>query len=211
MSDLNFDSLVNLSNSFGELSTCAIADVLPHVSVCMSGLNPLWQPMPRIAGPAFTVHCPAGDNLMLHAAIHAAPANSVIVVQSDAPHYALAGGNVCMVAQQRGIRGFVLDGVIRDVAELRDARFPVYARGVMPKPGTKEKRTELNTSIICAGVTVHGGDIVVADEEGIVIVPQAQASDLLAKAQAKVAKDASQTLEEWRTAHEAKIGGILEG
>lgn len=195
--------------AFAKLSTCAIADALPRAAVMASGISPLWQPAPAIAGPAFTVHCPAGDNLMLHAAIHRAPSGSIIVVQSDAPHYALAGGNVCLVAQQRGIKGFVLDGVIRDIAEIREAKFPVYARGVMPKPGTKEQVTPLNGAVTCGGVTVRGGDIIAADEEGIAVVPHADARAILAKAQDKATKDASQSIEDWRAAHEQKINVLL--
>lgn len=198
-----------LVQEFAKLSTCAIADVLPRSAVMAAGISSLWQPVPRIAGPAFTVHCPAGDNLMVHAAIHRAPEGSIIVVQSDAPLFALAGGNVCLVAQQRGIRGFVLDGVIRDVEEIRAAKFAVFARGVMPKPGTKERLTELNGPITCGGITVRAGDIVVADEEGIVAVPAADAADLLPKAKAKAAADEQRSLAEWRAAHQKKIDGLL--
>lgn len=191
------------------LSTCALADGLPRSQVLASGISSLWQPAPSIIGQAFTVHCPAGDNLMLHAAIHRAPSGSIIVVQSDPPHFALAGGNVAMVAQQRGIAGFVLDGVIRDVAELREAKFPVFARGAMPKPGTKDKLTALGSPITCAGVTIRCGDIIAADEEGIVVIPHADLDEVLAKAEAKAQKEEAQSLEDWRAAHEQKIDKLL--
>lgn len=190
-------------------STCAIADALSRDAVMAAGISSLWQPTPSIVGQAFTVHCTAGDNLMLHAAIHRAPAGSIIVVQSDAPHYALAGGNVCLVAQERGIKGFVLDGVIRDIAELREAKFPVFARGNMPKPGTKNSVTALNVSIKCGGVTVNGGDIIAADEEGIVVVAHKDAEQVVIKAREKAAKDAAQSLRAWREGHEAKIDSLL--
>lgn len=190
---------------FQQLDSCAIADALPWSAVFASGIHSLWLPAPRIAGPAFTVHCPAGDNLMLHAAIHRAPAGSIIVVQSDPPHFALAGGNVALVAQQRGIAGFVFDGVIRDGAEIREAKFPVYARGTMPKPGTKDKVSELCGPISCGGIVVNGGDIIVADEEGIVAVPHGEVSQVLKKAEEKARQEAVQTLDDWRSAHQAKI------
>lgn len=191
------------------LSPCALADALPRSAVFAAGISSLWQPAPRIAGQAFTVHCPAGDNLMLHAAIHRAPKGSIIVVQSDAPHFALAGGNVAMVAQRRGIAGFILDGVMRDVAEVRDAKFPVFARGVMPKPASKERLTPLASAITCAGVTVNYGDIIAADEEGIVVIPCADVDQVLAKAEKKAAKEAAQSLEDWRGAHQQKIAKLL--
>ena len=76
---------------------------------------------------------------MLHAAIYRAAPGSVIVVESGDVDHALAGGNVCAVAQRNGIAGFVVDGVIRDLAEIRAMRFPVFARGVIPIPGSKPR------------------------------------------------------------------------
>jgi regulator of RNase E activity RraA len=173
------------------------------------GIRPLWQPMPRIAGPAFTVRCPPGDNLMLHAAIYRAPPGAVIVVEAGDVDYAVSGGNVCAVAARRGIAGFIVDGVIRDLAEVREDRFPVFARGVIPIPGGKDKLGELNTTVRCGGVQVAAGDVVVADEEGIVVVPAARQERVLEVARARVAKDASQSLDAWEAAHRARIEAIL--
>src|SRR3954470_22060176 len=120
-----------------DLPTTTLADVLDRRQVMDPAIRPLWSPLPRIAGPAFTVRCAPGDNLMLHAAIHRAEPGSVIVVESGDLDFALAGGNVCAVAQRRGVRAFVADGLIRDLAEVRAIDFPVFARGVIPVPGGK--------------------------------------------------------------------------
>lgn len=173
------------------------------------GIRPLWSSMPRLAGPAFTVRCPPGDNLMLHAAIYRAEPGSVIVVESGDVDYALAGGNVCAVAQRRGISGFVLDGVIRDVAEAREIGFPVFARGVIPVPGTKAAVDRLNLPVRCGGVKVDPGDIVVADEEGLVVVPGAHRDEVLLAARAKLAEEAARSLEAWEEAHRRRIDEIL--
>lgn len=194
---------------FQYLSPTTLADVLTRDRVMDFGIRPLWDGMPRIAGPAYPVRCAPGDNLMLHAAIYRAPAGSVIVVQAGDLDYAVAGGNVCAVAQRRGIAGFVVDGLIRDVAEARANGFPVFARGVVPFPGSKEVVLPLNTPVVCGGVTVAPGDIVVADEEGIVVVPLAQAETILARAQAKAEKDGAETLDAWEAAHRARIDEIL--
>src|SRR3989475_11802293 len=106
-------------DAFAKLSPTALADVLTRDRVMDPGLRPLWQPMPRLAGPAYPVACPAGDNLMLHVAIHRAPAGSVIVFAAGDSHWALAGGNVCAYAQQVGLAGVVVDRVIRELAETR--------------------------------------------------------------------------------------------
>lgn len=194
------------------LSLCPtnIADVLTSDEVMDIGIRPLWSGMPRIAGPAYPVRCTPGQNLMLHAAIHRAAPGSVIVVQGGDNVFAMAGGNVCAVAKKRGIAGFVVDGVIRDVAEAREHGFPVFARGVSPIPGKKSAMGVLNGPVQCGGVAVAPGDIVVADEEGVVVVPVARKDDVLVRARAKAAKDAAHTLETWEAAHRARIEAALE-
>jgi 4-hydroxy-4-methyl-2-oxoglutarate aldolase len=195
--------------AFLELSPTTLADFLPREQVMEIGIRPLWQPIPRIAGPAYPVRCPAGDHLMLHAAIYRAAPGAVIVVESGDVNYALAGGNVCAVAQRHGIAGFVLDGALRDVAESRARHFPVFGRGVVPIPGAKERIGSLNETARCGGVEVSPGDIVVADEEGIVVVPRARAAEVLEAAQKRAAKDSAQSLDEWESAHYARIEEIL--
>ncbi|MFF7527062.1 RraA family protein [Streptomyces pseudovenezuelae] len=197
------------TTEFADVPTTTLADLLGRDRVMDIGIRPLWGPVPRVAGPAFTVRCPPGDNLMLHAAIHRAPAGSVIVVESGDLDYALAGGNVCAVAQRRGIAGFVADGLIRDLAEVREAGFPVFARGVIPIPGTKKAVAPLGEPVRCGGVRVEAGDVVVADEEGIVAVPAARRTDVLTAAHAKLAKEAAETLDEWEAAHRGRIDEIL--
>jgi regulator of RNase E activity RraA len=197
--------------TFADLSPTTLADVLGRAQVMDIGIRPLWCPMPRVAGPAFTVRCAPGDNLMLHAAIHRAPAGSVVVVESGDLDFALAGGNVCAVAQRNGIAAFVLDGLIRDVAELRDLRFPVFARGVIPIPGAKKVAGPLGEPVRCGGITVAAGDIVVGDEEGIVVVPAAETDRVLREATAKSDRDAAQTLDAWEAEHRARIDEALRG
>jgi len=194
---------------FQDISPTTLADVLGGGQVMDIGIRPLWPSASRVAGPAFTVRCPPGDNLMLHAAIYRAEPGSVVVVQAGDADYALAGGNVCAVAQRRGIAAFVLDGVIRDLGDVRELGFPVFARGVIPIPGTKAAVEPLNAEIRCGGATVRAGDIVVADEEGIVVVPAARREQVLRDAHAKLALEAGETLDEWEAAHRARIDQIL--
>lgn len=196
-------------SDFQGLSPTSLADALSGDRVMNFEIRPLWRDMPRVAGPAYTVKCSPGDNLMLHAGIYRARPGSIIVVESGDLAYAAAGGNVCAVAQKRGIAAFVVDGVIRDLAEVRQRRFPVFARGVMPIPGGKEIVSELEAPVRCGGVLVSPGDIVVADEEGIVVVPFAKKEAVLKAARARAEKDAATTLEAWEAAHCAKIEEIL--
>jgi 4-hydroxy-4-methyl-2-oxoglutarate aldolase len=194
-----------MDTAFAKISPCTFAEVVTRDRVMDPGIRPLWQPMPRLAGPAYPVACPAGDNLMLHVAIHRAPAGSVIVCAAGDSNWAMAGGNVCAYAKQRGIAGFVVDGVIRDIAETRKNAFPVFGRGVIPIPGVRKTAGLIDVPVVCGGVTVAPGDVVIADEEGIVVLPKTQAADLLAKAQTRAKKEEETTLEQWVKNHKERI------
>ncbi len=173
------------------------------------GIHSLWTPTPKIMGFAYTVKCVNMSNTYLHDAIYQAPQGSVVVVEADANNYAIAGGNVCQVAKDNGIAGFVIDGVIRDIAEVRDCQFPVFARGVFPKPGNKTKHGSCQETITCGSVTVNDGDLIVADEEGIVVVPKQDMPSILDNALEKQKKASEQSLSQWREKHEAKIKQVL--
>ncbi|GAC1574387.1 MAG: RraA family protein [Polyangiales bacterium] len=196
-------------DAFRRLSPTIIADCLTHDRVMDIGVRPLWLGMLRIAGPAYPVKCAAGDNLMLHAAIHRAPEGAIVVVAAGDLAFAVAGGNVCAVAKKRGIAAFVVDGVVRDLAEIRQIKFPVFARGVSPIPGAKEVLEVLNCPVRCGGVEVAPGDVVVGDEEGVVVVPASRAAAVLIAAQTRAVKDAAENLETWEAAHRARIDSIL--
>lgn len=174
-------------------------------------IRPLWPDIRRIAGPAYPVRCGPGDHLMLHAAIYRAPPGSVIVVEAADADYALAGGNVCAVAQKHGIAAFVLDGAIRDVAEIRALKFPVFATAIVPKAGSKEYAGSLNRPVTCGAVDVASGDIVVGDEEGIVVIPSAEQQAVLIAARKRAAADVAQSLQEWEDDHRRRITEILGG
>jgi 4-hydroxy-4-methyl-2-oxoglutarate aldolase len=194
-----------MDDAFIDISPTTLADVLDREQVMDIGVRPLWPSVPRVAGPAFTVRCAPGDNLMLHAAIYRAEPGSVLVVEAGDLDYALAGGNVCAVAQRRGIAALVTDGVIRDLAEVRALGFPVFARGVIPFPGAKAAVLPLNGEVRCGGVSVRAGDVVVADEEGVVVVPGAHRERVLAVARARLATEAGESLDEWEAAHRARV------
>jgi 4-hydroxy-4-methyl-2-oxoglutarate aldolase len=115
--------------AFAKLSTTDIGDALDLSCVMRYAIRALWPGAPRVAGPAFTVRTARHDNLMFHASIYLAAPGDVIVVEAGDDEMAVAGGNTCAIAQRRGVAALVVDGVIRDVAETRDRRFPVFARG----------------------------------------------------------------------------------
>jgi 4-hydroxy-4-methyl-2-oxoglutarate aldolase len=194
---------------FHDISPTTVADVLGREHVMDAGIRPLWPAIRRVAGPAFTVRCAPGDNLMLHAAIYRAEPGSVLVVESGDMNYALAGGNTCAIAQRRGIAALVTDGVIRDLADVREMSFPVFARGVIPAPGAKLAVSPLNGRVQCGGVSVEAGDIVVADEEGVAVVPAARREQVLLDAQARQDREAGESLDAWEESHHALVEKLL--
>lgn len=191
------------------VSTCEYAEGLSRQQFVDPVIRQLWSPMPRIAGPAFTVKCGVADHLSLHAAIYRAKPGDVIVVQGD-HDFASAGGNVCRVAQKRGIVAMVIDGWVRDIGEIRDSKFPVYARGVIPKPADKKHIYPFNQTIQCGGVAVYGGDYMVADEDGIAVIPKAKLIEVYKLAKARTDKDAGMNLAEWEAQHSKKIASKLQ-
>lgn len=200
----------DIVRAYAELSPNEIADVLELACVMRYEIHPLWPNPPRIAGPAFTIRTGKHDNLMFHASIYLAKPGDVIVVEAGDDEMAVAGGNVCAIAQRNGVAGLVVDGVIRDVVESREHRFPVFGRGVSPIPAKRVGDGGMNVQIRCGGVVVNPGDVVVADEEGIVVVPRSRAQDVLEKAQAKVAADSKLALDDWMERHRVAVEKALE-
>lgn len=194
---------------FQDVPTTALAQLLTLDGVMRHVIRPQWTPMARVAGPAYTVRTVKYDSLMLHAAIYHAEPGDVIVVQAGDDRMAVADGRVCAVAQRRGVAGLVVDGVIRDAAQWRGRGLPVFARGVSPIPGRQDGPGEIGGSIMCGGVRVNPGDVVVADEDGIVVVPRARAETVLKNTRARVAQETAESLPEWERKHRARVENTL--
>ena len=153
------------------------------------------DPSLRILGPACTVRVFPGDNLMVHKALDVARPGDVIVVDAGgSPMNAVLGDLISTKARHRGIGGFVVDGLIRDlpaILELGD--FPVFARGVTPIGPLHRGPGEINMPISCGGIVVHPGDIVMGDLNGTVVIPLDCAEELLARLRRQAATEAEYT------------------
>jgi RraA family protein len=126
---------------------------------------------PRMAGPAFTVRIHTADILMVGKALSLCPAGSVLVIDGQGElNTAVWGGLTTMAALRKGIAGVVIDGAIRDSAEIGRSRLPVYARAVVPNAGGAEYRGEMGVPVQCGGQVVHAGDWVVGDDDGVVVI-----------------------------------------
>jgi len=190
---------------FADFSPCDYAGPLKRESFMDSGIRELWTGIPRISGPAFTVEMVAGENLALHRAIYEAPVGSIIVAQSNTVDYSVIGGNVALIAKKRGITGFVIDGTVRDIAEIRENEVAIFGRGVLPMPGGKKNAVPVNVPITAGGISVNPGDIVVADEEGVVVIPKDKAQEIYEQTKVNVEKERAMTFEQWASNHKNKI------
>jgi RraA family protein len=144
----------------------------------------------KLCGPALTVKVAPGDNLMVHKAIDiAAPGDIIVVDAGGVLTCAIIGDIMSSLAEKRGVAGMVIYGAIRDAAEIRARRFPVYACGVTHRGPYKNGPGEINAAIALDGMVVHPGDIIVGDEDGVVAVPLAHAEEVLALAKVQLAKE----------------------
>lgn len=134
----------------------------------------------RLFGRALTVRIPPGDFLMVHKAMHLVEPGDVVVVDARGDTtYAVGGAVMAAFAQKRGAAGLLVDGAYRDITRLREMGFPVHARAVSPIVGTLQGPGEINTPVNCGGVVVDVGDFILADEEGIIVVPWRHAAALV--------------------------------
>lgn len=139
-----------------------------------------------VVGLACTVRTYPGDNLMVHKALDVARADDIVVINAGVGRSnAVLGDIICTKARHRGIAGFVIDGLIRDLPDIRPLGFPVYARGTTPMGPLHRGPGEINYPVACGGVVVNPGDVIVADEAGVVVVPQGIAKDLLERLRVK--------------------------
>lgn len=141
-------------------------------------------------GPAFTVACVPGDNLMLQVAISHAPPGSVVVAATTGwAHSAVVGDMLSVAAQARGLAGIVTDGAARDTRSIRELGFPVFSNGVSIQGPVKQATGPLNRPVRLGGQTVNPGDLVFGDEDGVVVIPPGDVERVLAGAAARTAQE----------------------
>ena len=154
-----------------------ISDAVGPLYTMSPGMRPLYEPISRLAGRALTVKAPPGDSLTVHGAITLCQPGDVLVIDSRGHVESCGGGSGMLIAPIRaGLAGVVVDGAWRDVADLQALDFPVFGRGICPVSRPKSQLGEINVPVCCGGVVVNAGDLIVADAEGIVVVPGTEAA-----------------------------------
>lgn len=191
---MNFERLpADLMRSFADFATPDISDLLNRLYAVDPQVRCLTGDGHRVCGPACTVKVFPGDNLMVHKALDVIEPGDVIVVDAGASDMnAVLGDLISTKARHRGAAGFVIDGLVRDLPNIRElGDFPVFARGTTPIGPLHRGPGEINYPVCCGGVVVNPGDLVVGDAMGVVVVPRGIAAELLGRLQAHEAKNAA--------------------
>ena len=176
----------NLIAELDAFATPTISDGLNRFNTMDPGIKPI---VPcKISGPAVTLRLRPGDNLMLHKILGLVKPGDVLVVDTcGCTTYSILGELIATAAFKAGLNGIIVDGGIRDITELKENRFPIFARFIVPSVGDKDGPGEINYPICCGGVPIHPGDIIIGDENGVVVVPPDDAREIIDGAAKKLA------------------------
>jgi 4-hydroxy-4-methyl-2-oxoglutarate aldolase len=177
-------------NELAEVGTASVHEAIGRRGFIGSTFRPIQQGA-RIGGSAVTVSCHPGDNLMIHAAVEVCEPGDVLVVTNTAPStHGMFGDLLASSLQARGVRGLVIDAGVRDTADLREMGFPVWSQHVSCQGTVKATPGSVNVPVVLGGITLNPGDVVCADDDGVVIVGREEAAWALDQSNARLAKEA---------------------